>query len=135
MLMSEDRTAPDNLRYDSEHTWLKIEVDGTGRAGVTHYAQQQLKDVVFVELPELGSDVVFMEPFGVIESAKATNDLYSPASGRVTSRNERLGDDPGLVNRDPYGEGWMITISLSRPDEVKKLLSAGEYRALLGGGR
>jgi glycine cleavage system H protein len=132
--MSEDRTAPDHLRYNSEHTWLMIDPDGTGRAGVTHYAQKQLKDVVFVELPELESAVVFMEPFGVIESAKATNDLYSPVSGRVTGRNEKLGDDPGLVNRDPYGEGWMITISLSQPDEVKRLLSAGEYRALVGGG-
>ena len=133
IVMSEDRVAPGTLKYDPEHTWLKFEPDGTGRVGVTYFAQKQLKDVVFVELPALGVEVAFMEPFGVIESAKATNDLYSPASGRVMARNEALSDDPGLINRDPYGEGWMITIALSRPDEVNKLISADEYRALIGG--
>jgi len=128
-----DNLYPPELKYDSEHTWLRIEPDGTGRVGVTYFAQKQLKDVVFVELPEIGKEVTHMEPFGVIESAKATNDLYSPVSGKVKDVNTALGTDPGLVNRDPYGEGWMITIELSTPSEVAKLISAGEYAALTAG--
>ena len=128
-----DNLYPPELKYDSEHTWLRIEPDGTGRVGVTYFAQKQLKDVVFVELPEIGKDVAQMEPFGVIESAKATNDLYSPVSGKVKDVNTALGTDPGLVNRDPYGEGWMIAIELSSPSETAKLISAGEYAALTAG--
>jgi len=128
-----DNLYPPELKYDSEHTWLRIEPDGTGRVGVTYFAQKQLKDVVFVELPEIGKEVTHMEPFGVIESAKATNDLYSPVSGKVKDVNTALGTDPGLVNRDPYGEGWMITIELSTPSEADKLISAGEYAALTAG--
>jgi glycine cleavage system H protein len=131
--MPDEKTSPGNLKYNSEHTWIELEPDGTGRVGVTYFAQKQLKDVVFVELPRPGSAVSFMEPFGVIESAKATNDLYSPVSGKVVDTNEVLADDPGLVNRDPYGDGWMITIELSRPDEIKKLMSADDYRSLVGG--
>jgi glycine cleavage system H protein len=130
--MVEEGTVPANLSFNAEHTWLRVEPDGRGRVGVTHYAQKQLKDVVFVELPEPGSAVKFMEPFGVIESAKATNDLYSPASGTVMRVNEALRDDPGLVNRDPYGDGWMIVIALSRPDEMERLISPTDYRALVG---
>jgi glycine cleavage system H protein len=128
-----DDLCPPELRYNPEHTWLHIEPDGIGKVGVTYFAQKQLKDVVFVELPEIGKEVTHMEPFGVIESAKATNDLYSPVSGKVKDVNTALGTDPGLVNRDPYGEGWMITIELSSPDEISKLISADEYAALTGG--
>jgi glycine cleavage system H protein len=124
---------PSDLKYNPEHTWLRVERDGTGRVGVTYFAQKQLKDVVFVELPETGKEVTYMEPFGVIESAKATNDLYSPVSGKVKDVNAALGTDPGLVNRDPYGEGWMITIELSSPLEVAKLISADQYAALTSG--
>lgn len=124
---------PQELKYNEEHSWLSLEGDGRGRVGITHYAQEQLKEVVFVELPEVGTEVSHMEPFGVIESVKATNDLYSPVSGEVVEVNSALEDEPGLVNRDPYGEGWMIVVRLTDPAEVDRLISADEYRALVGG--
>lgn len=123
---------PDDLRYNEEHTWLKAETDDRARVGITQYAQQQLKEVVFVELPDVGTEVVHMEPFGVIESVKATNDLFSPVSGEVVEVNEALQDEPGIVNEDPYGRGWMIVIRLSDQAELDRLQSAEEYRASLG---
>ena len=119
---------PDNLKYNAEHTWLKLEAPTKGRVGITVYAQEQLKEVVFVELPEVDAETVKMEPFGVIESVKATNDLYSPVSGTVIEVNERLRDDPGLVNRDPYGEGWMVIIEFNNTAELDALMSAEAYR-------
>lgn len=124
---------PSELKYNAEHTWLRLEADNRGRIGITHYAQEQLKEVVFVELPEVGTEVTYMEPFGVIESVKATNDLYSPVSGEVVEANYTLEDDPGVVNRDPYGKGWMIVVKMTNPAEVALLISAGEYQALVGG--
>lgn len=124
---------PEELKYNEEHTWLKLEGDGLGRVGITTYAQEQLKEVVFVELPEIGTEVSRMEPFGVIESVKATNDLYSPVSGEVVEVNEALQDEPGRVNEDPYGEGWMVVIRMTDPADVDALVSADEYRALVGG--
>jgi glycine cleavage system H protein len=124
---------PGDLKYNPEHSWLRLEGEKKGRVGITDYAQEQLKEVVFVELPEVGSDVVHMEPFGVIESAKATNDLFSPASGVVVEVNHSLESEPSLVNKDPYGRGWMIVIELSDPAELERLISAEEYQALLGG--
>ena len=131
--MTDESTRPVGLKYNHEHTWLKPEANGRGRAGVTYYAQKQLKDVVFVEMPEIGREVVHLEPFGVIESAKATNDLYSPVSGRIVEVNQAVIDDPGLVNRDPYGKGWMVVIELSDPTEIERLISAEAYGALTGG--
>ncbi len=127
---------PEELKYNEEHTWLRFEDDGTGRVGITTYAQEQLKEVVFVELPEVGDAVTRMEPFGVIESIKATNDLYSPVSGEVVEINPALEAEPGNVNRDPYGDGWMIVIRLSDPAEVDSLTSADQYRRQVteGGG-
>jgi glycine cleavage system H protein len=124
---------PEELKYNEEHTWLKLEGEGLGRVGITTYAQEQLKEVVFVELPEIGTAVSQMEPFGVIESVKATNDLYSPVSGEVVEVNEALQDEPGRVNEDPYGEGWMVVIKMTNPGEVDALTSADEYRAQVGG--
>lgn len=124
---------PSELKYNPEHTWLRLEEDKRGRVGITDYAQEQLKEVVFVELPEAGSNVVHMEPFGVIESAKATNDLYSPVSGVVVAVNHSLENEPDLVNHDPYGQGWMIVIELSEPAELDTLLSAEAYQALVSG--
>ena len=124
---------PDDLKYNSEHTWLRLDGDTKGRVGITYYAQEQLKEVVFVELPDVGADVVHMEPFGVIESAKATNDLYSPVSGVVAEVNHSLESEPNLVNSDPYGKGWMIVIELSEPAELDLLISAEEYQAVIGG--
>lgn len=131
--MADSNRYPPELKYNQEHTWIKLESGNRGRSGITFYAQEQLKDVVFVELPEIGSDVVHMEPFGVVESAKATNDLYSPVSGKIVEANQAVVDDPSLVNRDPYGEGWMIVVELSRPDEVDGLMTADEYRTLTDG--
>lgn len=124
---------PEELKYDPEHTWLKLEGENLGRVGITHYAQEQLKEVVFVELPEIGAPIKQMEPFGVIESVKATNDLYSPVSGVVLEINEALKDEPGLVNQDPYGKGWMIIIRMNNPSEIDKLLPATAYQGQLQG--
>ena len=124
---------PDDLKYNNEHTWLRLDGDTKGRVGITYYAQEQLKEVVFVELPDVGADVVHMEPFGIIESAKATNDLYSPVSGVVAEVNHSLESEPNLVNSDPYGKGWMIVVELSEPAELDRLLSAEEYQAVIGG--
>ena len=123
---------PEDLKYNPEHTWLKIEGADLGRVGITRFAQEQLKEVVFVDLPEPGTAVTHMEPFGTIESVKATNDLFSPVTGTVVDVNTALKDEPGLVNRDPYGKGWMITVRLGNPSELNKLTSAGDYRALVG---
>jgi glycine cleavage system H protein len=122
---------PEDLKYNDEHTWLRIEEDGKGTVGITQFAQEQLREVVFIELPEVGTEVIYMEPFGVIESVKATNDLYSPVSGVVTAVNEPLKDEPAMVNQDPYGKGWMVVIELSTPKELESLMSATEYKALV----
>jgi glycine cleavage system H protein len=122
---------PDELKYSEEHTWLLVENDKKGRVGITHYAQEQLRDVVFIELPDVGTAVVYMEPFGVIESVKATNDLYSPVTGVVVEVNESLRDEPGMVNGDPYGQGWMIVVELRNLEGVDPLMSAEEYRTLV----
>ena len=123
------------LKYNEEHSWLKLEGDKLGRVGITHYAQEQLKEVVFVELPEVGAGVSYMEPFGVIESVKATNDLYSPVSGEVVEVNNALADEPGLVNEDPYGKGWMLVVRMTNIVELDSLVSSEEYRTLVGGER
>ncbi len=123
---------PEDLKYNPEHTWLKMESNNTGRVGITLFAQEQLKEVVFVDLPESGTSVTYLEPFGTIESVKATNDLFSPVTGNVVEVNSRLKEEPGIVNQDPYGEGWMITIRLSDPSEINKLQSSTEYQKLLG---
>ena len=128
-----EKMYPQELKYNAEHSWLRLEGDGRGRVGITYYAQDQLKEVVFVELPGVGSEVSYMEPFGVIESVKATNDLYSPVSGEVVEVSHALEDEPGLVNQDPYGRGWMIVVRMTDPAEVDLLISAAEYRALVGG--
>lgn len=126
---------PSELKYSEEHTWLRLEGDKLGRVGITHYAQEQLKEVVFVELPEVGAGVSYMEPFGVIESVKATNDLYSPVSGEVVEVNDALVDEPGLVNEDPYGKGWMLVVRMTNTVESDNLVSSEEYRTLVGGER
>lgn len=122
---------PEDLRYTREHEWIRVE-GGRGVVGITHYAQTQLGDVVYVELPPEGREVRAGEPFGVVESVKSVSDLYAPVSGRVVAVNPRLADAPELVNQDPYGEGWMIAVELSDPSELDRLLDAPGYRALIG---
>ena len=122
---------PDGLRYTREHEWIQILEEGRGRVGITHHAQDELGDVVFVELPRTGDVLGGDDVFGTVESVKAVSDLYSPVSGKVTGVNESLEEQPELVNDDPYGQGWMIQVELSNPGEVDGLMSAGEYAAFL----
>jgi glycine cleavage system H protein len=120
---------PPDLRYTREHEWTKVEGDRV-RVGITDYAQEQLGDVVFVELPAVGAKVRSSDPFGTVESVKAVSELFSPFSGEVVEVNEVLLDKPELVNADPYGEGWMTVLRPSDQAELERLLSADEYEAL-----
>lgn len=123
---------PSDLRYTQEHEWARVE-GGRATVGITDYAQGQLGDVVYVELPSPGTKVRFMETFGVVESVKAASDLFAPVSGTVVEVNERLEDQPELVNQSPYGDGWMIVVELSDPSELNQLMSADEYAAYVEG--
>jgi glycine cleavage system H protein len=121
---------PQDLRYTSEHEWIRVE-GSRGVVGITFYAQEQLGDVVFVELPKTGTTVEQGKTFGVVESVKTASDLYAPVSGNVVEVNDKLIDRPELVNQDPYGEGWMIAVELSDPSQVNSLLTAQQYEASL----
>jgi glycine cleavage system H protein len=122
---------PEGLRYTKEHEWVRVE-GAEAVIGITDYAQSELGDIVFVELPASGRQVRQMEPFGTIEAVKAVSDLYSPVSGEVVAVNGALQDDAGLVNRSPYTAGWMVRTKLSDPSELDRLLTAAQYRGLLG---
>jgi glycine cleavage system H protein len=118
--------SPEDLKYTKEHEWVRIEGD-TGTLGITDYAQDQLGDIVYVDLPAPGTSVAYMEKFGEIESVKAVSELFSPVSGEVIEINETLADNPQLVNESAYGEGWMLRVRLTAQDELEKLLSADQY--------
>ncbi len=118
--------SPSDLRYTREHEWVRVEED-TGTVGITDYAQDQLGDIVYVDLPAVGAKVSHMGKFGEIESVKAVSELYSPVSGEVVDVNVALADKPELVNESPYGQGWMIRVRLSNAGELDKLLSAEQY--------
>ncbi len=118
---------PENLRYTDDDEWLRQE-DGEAVVGITDYAQDQLGDVVFVELPEVGRRLQRGETFGAVESVKAVSDLYAPVSGEVIARNEQLESTPELLNQDPYGEGWLIRVRVDDESELDQLLSAETYR-------
>ena len=119
---------PVNLRYTKEHEWARQEGNRVV-VGITDYAQKELGDVVFVELPEVGSTIEAMGTFGVVESVKAVSDLYAPVSGMIVEANTILEDQPELVNASPYGQGWMVTIEASNLEEFQQLLTAAEYQA------
>lgn len=121
-----DYDFPDELRYSAEDEWVRIEGD-RATVGVTDYAQQQLGDVVFVELPEVGRSLEKGEPFGVIESVKAVSDLFAPATGEVLEVNDALGEQPEAVNEDCYGEGWMLVLRVDDASEVEALMDASAY--------
>lgn len=121
---------PEDLRYSEEHEWVKVESDLV-RIGITDFAQHQLGDVVYVELPAEGDSFDSMEPFGVIESVKAASDLYAPVTGAIVEVNVGLEDAPELVNEDPYGEGWMLVVEPGDVSEVENLLSADQYSDLI----
>jgi glycine cleavage system H protein len=122
-----DYDIPQDLRYTREDEWVRIEGERVA-LGVTDYAQQQLGDVVFVELPAVGSTIERGEPFGVVESVKAVADLFGPVSGRVVEVNATLSDQPELVNQDCYGDGWMLVVEPDDPAELEDLLGASDYR-------
>ena len=121
----------DALRYSEEHEWVRLEADGAAVVGITDFAAESLGDVVFVELPEVGSDLTQFDKMGEIESVKAVSDLYSPVSGIITARNEDLLDSPELVNDSPYDAGWMLRVNLSDSAELDNLMSHAEYQAML----
>ena len=124
---------PGDLHYTEEHEYLKaMSEDGVYAVGVTDYAQGELGDVVFVELPDVGSQFGKMDVFGTIEAVKAVSDLYCPLEGEVVAVNDALDDDPSLVNSDPYGDGWMIKLKLADPSEVSSLLSSDSYAEHIG---
>ena len=118
---------PKGLRYSQEHEWVMVEGDDTGVIGISDFAQSELGDVVYVEAPELGEKISKDDPFGAVESVKAVSDLYAPVSGTVVEVNDALPETPELINEDPYGEGWIIKVSLSDVDELDDLMNAEEY--------
>lgn len=121
---------PKELRYSKEHEWVKEEGEKV-RIGITDFAQSELGDIVFVELPEVGAELKADEPFGSVESVKTVSELYAPVSGKVLEVNGELEGSPELVNDSPYEEGWMILVELSNKDELKNLLSAEDYEKMV----
>ncbi len=121
---------PEGLLYTDEHEWARIEGD-IAVVGITDYAQKELRDVVFVELPAIGDKLVFRKDFGYVESTKSVNSILAPVSGEVVEVNGKLEDSPELVNTDPYGEGWMVKVRMSNKDELNRLLDAHGYSELM----
>jgi glycine cleavage system H protein len=124
---------PPDLRYTKDHEWVRVE-GNEATVGITEYAASQLGDIVFVELPDVGKELDQFATFGVVESVKAVSDLFAPVSGSIAAANDALAGSPELVNADPYGEGWMVRLTLSAPDEVDELLDAAAYDALIAAG-
>jgi len=122
---------PAELKYSTEHEWVRVE-GNHARVGITDYAQSELGDVVYVDLPEVGTEVQKGSVFGSVESVKAVSDLYAPVSGRVVEVNESLKDAPERINSSPYGDGWMIVVEMRDPSEIAELLDADAYRAHVG---
>jgi glycine cleavage system H protein len=127
---------PDDLKYTAEHEWVRDpgDAEGSVRVGITDYAQEALGDIVFVTLPEVGSEVTAGEACGEVESTKSVSDVYAPVSGTVVARNSALDATPELMNSDPYGEGWMVEIRPADPAAVDGLLDAGDYQQGLDAG-
>jgi len=122
---------PEGLRYTKDHEWAKI--DGKrARIGITDFAQDQLTDVVYVELPPIGKTVKQGEPIGTVESVKAVSEIFAPISGTVVEVNKALVDKPELVNKDPYGEGWMVVVEATEPAQANALMDAAAYRRHIG---
>ena len=118
---------PDDLKYTEQHEWARVDGNRVW-VGITDFAQDALGDVVYVDIPEVGTEVRAGEPFGEVESTKSVSDVYAPVTGTVMARNDALVDAPELVNQDPYGDGWMIAIDSSDPSELDRLLTASAYR-------
>ena len=121
---------PQSLKYTKEHEWVREDGD-TVTVGITDHAQGELGDIIFVEFPEIGQEIERDEPFGTIEAVKTVADLFAPISGTVTEINEKLDDSPESVNQDPYGDGWMVKVSVSEAGELDNLMSADQYREMI----
>jgi glycine cleavage system H protein len=121
---------PENLRYTAEHEWVAAASGSAVRVGITHFAQNALGDIVFVQLPEAGTAVTAGEPFGEVESTKSVSEIYAPVSGTIAARNESLDTQPESVNTDPYGEGWLVDIEPADPAALESLMGADAYREL-----
>lgn len=128
--MAGGNSIPEDLKYSTEHEWLRLDGD-VARVGITDYAQDQLGDIVFVDLPKVGETVKFMAKFGEIESVKVASEIFSPAGGEIAEINAALDQSPELVNKDPYGGGWLVAIRLSDAAEVDRLLDAAGYEKLV----
>ena len=122
---------PQDLRYTKEHEWARLEGDGRVRVGITDFAQDALGDVVWVDVPEVGTEVQAGAPFGEVESTKSVSDVYSPVTGTVIERNGQLEERPELVNEDPYGNGWIVAIDVKEASELDALLDTAGYRAFV----
>lgn len=122
---------PEELRYTKEHEWVRVK-GNEAEVGITDYAQGELGDVIFVELPEPGSKLAQMKPFGTIDAVKTVSDLFAPVSGEVAAVNGSLQQNPALVNQSPYENGWMVRIKMEDPKEIERLLTAADYEKLLG---
>jgi glycine cleavage system H protein len=122
---------PDDLKYTPEHEWVRVE-DDTAVVGITHFAQDQLGDIVYVSLPEPGDTISPGASIGELESTKSVSDVFAPVSGVVTARNEQLDQTPELINSDPYGEGWLIKVRIDDPAAVAGLLDSAAYQASIG---
>lgn len=122
---------PDNLYYAKSHEWLRLDGEN-GTVGITDHAQHELTDVVYVELPQVGSAVTAGQQVCVVESVKAASDIYTPVSGTISAVNEALSSNPALVNTDPYGEGWIFRLKIEAGEEIEELLSPTQYREQIG---
>lgn len=123
-------STPKDLRYSAEHEWVKVEGE-KARVGITDFAQSELGDIVFVELPEVGDEITVDQPFGSVESVKTVSELYAPVSGKVIEINEELNDSPEFVNESPYEKAWMITVELTDSSEVDKLMTPEQYEEMI----
>ena len=124
---------PNDYYYSQDHEWIKVEDGQIGVVGITDFAQKQLGDVVYVELPEVGTQLEFHQTLGVVESVKAVSDIYSPVSGEVVEVNQALNDSPEIINEDPHGQGWIVKIKIKDESELQKLMSATEYEKYIEG--
>ncbi len=127
---------PEDLKYTKEHEWIRVHDDNTATIGITDFAQSELGELVYVEIDTVGEDIAKDEVFGTVEAVKTTSDLFMPLTGKVLEFNPALnedeGDNPGLINEDPYGEGWIVKIQISNAAEVADLLDSAAYQALIG---
>jgi glycine cleavage system H protein len=122
---------PENLKYTKDHEWIRVE-NGTAYVGVTDYAQGELGDIVFIEIETVDEMLEKEEVFGTIEAVKTVSDLFMPVSGKILKVNPKLESNPELVNKDPYGDGWMVEVNLKDPSELNDLLTAAQYKELIG---